>query len=311
VGHLIAIFNRVHVSANSNPDWTRDSQSVADFENLFCVYLQVDGSHLPPCFGDKDVLTRLKIGISFRSCQVLFHGSLGDILISSYVAILSHLVFFSSALYVWLYVQSKCKISLLFSSTNSSVIAHAICQPTSPQGQKRGKRTSDGESVSEDEEAIEDGEPNSKRGKHEDEKLTKGTIGGTRGRRRSIDKNGSVKKPGKKPRISDSEDDSSKDQEVNLSLKQKQGSPVNMGTPSGQELAAPSISTTKVKNRKTAEQSTQEFVQKRSVHEAKAKQVEKNEQDGQDGVSLCFPTCMSLILLLFIQLLFGWLPGRT
>ncbi|CAM6002851.1 unnamed protein product, partial [Sphagnum balticum] len=180
-------------------------------------------------------------------------------------------------------VKSKCKISLLFSSTNSSVIAHAICQPTSPQGQKRGKRTSDGESVSEDEEAIEDGEPNSKRGKHEDEKLTKGTIGGTRGRRRSIDKNGSVKKPGKKPRISDSEDDSSKDQEVNLSLKQKQGSPVNMGTPSGQELAAPSISATKVKNRKTAEQSTQEFVQKRSVHEAKAKQVEKNEQDGQDG----------------------------
>lgn len=233
------------------------------------------------------------------------------ILISSYVAILSHLVFFPSALYVCLYVQSKFKISLVFSSTNSSVIAHAICQPTSPQGQKRGKRTSDGESVSEDEEAIEDGEPNSKRGKHEDEKLTKGTIGGTRGRRRSIDKNGSVKKPGKKPRISDSEDDSSKDQEVNLSLKQKQGSPVNMGTPSRQELAAPSISTTTVKNRKTAEQSTQEFVQKRSVHEAKAKQVEKNEQDGQDGVSLCFPTCMSLILLLFIQLLFGWLPGRT
>jgi hypothetical protein len=205
------------------------------------------------------------------------------ILISSYVAILSHLVFFSSALYVWLYVQSKCKISLLFSSTNSPVIAHAICQPTSPQGQKRGKRTSDGESVSEDEEAIEDGEPNSKRGKHEDEKLTKGTIGVTRGRGRSIDKNGSVKKPGKKPRISDSEDDSSKDQEVNLSLKQKQGSPVNMGTPSRQELAAPSISTTRVKNRKTAEQSTQEFVQKRSVHEAKAKQVGKNEQDGQDG----------------------------
>lgn len=163
------------------------------------------------------------------------------------------------------------------------MIAHAICQPTSPQGQKRGKRISDGESVSEDEEAIEDGEPNSKRGKHEDEKLTKGTIGGSRGRRRSIDKNGSVKKPGKKPRISDSEDDSSKDQEVNLSLKQKQGSPVNMGTPSRQELAAPSISTTTVKNRKTAEQSTQEFVQKRSVHEAKAKQVEKNEQDGQDG----------------------------
>jgi hypothetical protein len=31
---------------------------------------------------------------------VLFHGSLGDVLISSYVAILSHLVFFSSALYV-------------------------------------------------------------------------------------------------------------------------------------------------------------------------------------------------------------------
>jgi hypothetical protein len=28
-------------------------------------------------------------------------------------------------------------------------------------------------------------------------------------------------------------------------------------------------------------------------------------------VSLCFPTCMSLILLLFIQLLFGWLPWRT
>jgi hypothetical protein len=39
---------------------------------------KVDGSHLPPCFGDKDVLTRLKIGISFRSCQVLFHGSLHD-----------------------------------------------------------------------------------------------------------------------------------------------------------------------------------------------------------------------------------------
>lgn len=78
MGHLIAIFSRVHVSANSNPDWTRDSQSVADFENLFCVYLQVDGSHLPPCFGEKDVLTRLKIGISFRSCQVLFHGSLRD-----------------------------------------------------------------------------------------------------------------------------------------------------------------------------------------------------------------------------------------
>ncbi|CAN5950854.1 unnamed protein product [Sphagnum jensenii] len=220
-------------------------------------------------------------GFLFDLARCFFMVLFVMILISSYVAILSHLVYFPSALYVCLYVQSKFKISLLFSSTNSSVIAHAICQPTSPQGQKRGKRTSDGESVSEDEEAIE--EPNSKRGKHEDEKLTKGTIGGTRGRRRSIDKNGSVKKPGKKPRISDSEDDSSKDQEVNLSLKQKQGSPVNMGTPSRQELAAPSISTTTVKNRKTAEQSTQEFVQKRSVHEAKAKQVEKNEQDGQDG----------------------------
>lgn len=40
--------------------------------------VKVDGSHLPPCFGEKDVLTRLKIGISFRSCQVLFHGSLRD-----------------------------------------------------------------------------------------------------------------------------------------------------------------------------------------------------------------------------------------
>jgi len=35
------------------------------------IFLQVDGSHLPPCFTDKDILARFKLGTSLKPDKVL------------------------------------------------------------------------------------------------------------------------------------------------------------------------------------------------------------------------------------------------
>lgn len=156
-------------------------------------------------------------------------------------------------------------------------------QPSSPRGQKRGKRVSDVEESSEDEAEQEDGEPNHKRGKHESAVIveTGAQKGISRGGRKSVDKNGSAKKSVKKPQKSEIQEDNGMEVEENTSAKRKRGRPKSTGKKEGMEessgvdLAGPSTDTTpttsvkKGKSPTSNQRSLLEFVQKKPGRPAK------------------------------------------
>ena len=159
-----------------------------------------------------------------------------------------------------------------------------VLQPSSPRGQKRGKRVSDVDESSEDEAEPEDGEPNHKRGKHESAVIveTGAPVKGTpRGGRKSVDKNGSAKISGKKPQKSEIQEDNGMEVEENTSAKRKRGRPKSTGKKEGMEetsgadLAGPSTDTTpttSVKKGKSPtgnQRSLLEFVQKKPGRPAK------------------------------------------
>lgn len=145
---------------------------------------------------------------------------------------------------------------------------------------------------------MEEGEPNHKKGKHDNDKLAKGigaetgvTIKGpARGGRKSIDKNGTAKKPAKK---AESEEETVKTPVENTSAKRKRGRPKGSGNKkdeavSGDEAAGLSSDTTPTTSAKKGKPATSnqrsllEYVQKNKPGRP-AKN--KTEQEGHDGSS--------------------------
>lgn len=127
-------------------------------------------------------------------------------------------------------------------------------QPASPRNRKRGKRVDNGDAISDTEAEVEHSEPTPKKGKLENDKPAKGAgttgtgviiKGPSRGSRKSVDKNESAKKAGKKPEL---EKEPEEELDENTPSKRKRGRPKGSGRKddaiSGDETAGPSSDTT-------------------------------------------------------------------
>ncbi|KAG0553459.1 hypothetical protein KC19_12G013000 [Ceratodon purpureus] len=206
---------------------------------------KVDGSHLPPCFTDKDVLARFK-----------------------------------------------------------NVLAKSG-QPASPRGRKRAKRVDNGDTVSDNTEVeLEHSEPTPKKGKVDNEKRGKGGAGSgtgviikgpSRGGRKSVDKNESAKKAGKKVEL---EKEGEEELDENTPSKRKRGRPKGSGKKeealSGDEMAGPSSEstpTTSAKKGKPAGSEARPLTEsgKKRGRPAKAKEEDVQEKSAQKKDKVATP----------------------
>ena len=165
-------------------------------------------------------------------------------------------------------------------------------QPASPRGRKRAKRVDNGDTVSDTTEAeLEHNEPTPKKGKVENEKRGKGGAGTgagviikgpSRGGRKSVDKNESGKKGGKKVELEKEAEEELDDN----TPKRKRGRPKGTGKKddgqSGDEMAGPSSDTTPTTSAKKGKSGTGE---QRSVTESGKKRgrpAKPKEEDVQE-----------------------------
>lgn len=140
-----------------------------------------------------------------------------------------------------------------------------ILQPVSPRGRKRGKRIDNGETVLDTEGELEQGAPTPKKGKLENDKPSKGATTGagviikgpSRGGRKSVDRNESAKKVGKKSEV---EKEPEEDLDESIPAKRKRGRPKGSGKKddgmSGDEMAGPSSDSTPTTSAKKGKSAT-------------------------------------------------------